>query len=244
MRGRLRPSPAMVVAFIALFVAIGGSSYAVTRLPAKSVGSKQLEGLQDYPRRDRGEGQEPVAHGADIKLASLAGVASAVTRHDATHATHGAAGRPRPGGLRQPAGVGRPGDARRGTGSADADDRRRLGGLPAGHVRRRRRCRRRRLHEHGRRRQLPAAGRPRLDRASGQQRHRRRRTASPSPPLRARDRGRLSPRRGAGRSSPGRPARFCAAGPTRSPAGPRTGRSVQRARSGVKFRALRPKDWP
>ena len=43
MRGRLRPSPAMVVAFIALFVAIGGSSYAVTRLPAGSVGSKQLK---------------------------------------------------------------------------------------------------------------------------------------------------------------------------------------------------------
>ena len=42
MRGRLRPSPAMVVAFIALFVAIGGSSYAVTRLPSGSVGSKQL----------------------------------------------------------------------------------------------------------------------------------------------------------------------------------------------------------
>ena len=39
---RLRPSPAMIVAFIALFIAIGGSSYAVTRLPAKSVGSKQI----------------------------------------------------------------------------------------------------------------------------------------------------------------------------------------------------------
>ena len=43
MRGRLRPSPAMVVAFIALFVAISGSSYAVTRLPTNSVGPKQLK---------------------------------------------------------------------------------------------------------------------------------------------------------------------------------------------------------
>jgi hypothetical protein len=54
---RLRASPAMVVAFIALFVALGGSGYAVTRtllpsgsaakkkpgLPGNSVGTKQLK---------------------------------------------------------------------------------------------------------------------------------------------------------------------------------------------------------
>ena len=34
---RLIPSPAMVVAFAALLVSIGGTSYAVVRLPAKSV---------------------------------------------------------------------------------------------------------------------------------------------------------------------------------------------------------------
>ena len=38
-----RPSPAMVVALIALFVALGGTGYAVTRLPANSVGAKQLK---------------------------------------------------------------------------------------------------------------------------------------------------------------------------------------------------------
>jgi hypothetical protein len=39
----LRPSPSMAVAFIALLVALGGTSYAVVRLPANSVGAKQLK---------------------------------------------------------------------------------------------------------------------------------------------------------------------------------------------------------
>jgi hypothetical protein len=38
-----RPSPAMVVAFMALLVSLGGTSYAITALPAKSVGAKQLK---------------------------------------------------------------------------------------------------------------------------------------------------------------------------------------------------------
>ena len=37
------PSPSLVVASIALFVALGGTSYAVTQLPKNSVGSKQLK---------------------------------------------------------------------------------------------------------------------------------------------------------------------------------------------------------
>jgi hypothetical protein len=37
------PSPAMVVACIALLVALGGTSYAAIRLPANSVGTKQLK---------------------------------------------------------------------------------------------------------------------------------------------------------------------------------------------------------
>lgn len=40
---RHRPSPAMVVACIALTVALGGTSYAAIRLPANSVGTKQLK---------------------------------------------------------------------------------------------------------------------------------------------------------------------------------------------------------
>jgi hypothetical protein len=38
-----RPSPAMVVALIALFVAIGGGAYAATQLPKNSVGPAQLK---------------------------------------------------------------------------------------------------------------------------------------------------------------------------------------------------------
>ena len=45
MRGhcRLRPSPSMLVAFAALMVALGGTSFAIAQLPANSVGSKQLK---------------------------------------------------------------------------------------------------------------------------------------------------------------------------------------------------------
>jgi hypothetical protein len=38
-----RPSPALVVAFVALLVALGGTSYAAFTLPKNSVGSKQLK---------------------------------------------------------------------------------------------------------------------------------------------------------------------------------------------------------
>jgi hypothetical protein len=40
---RFRPSPALVIAFIALVVSIGGTSYAAIKLPANSVGAKQLK---------------------------------------------------------------------------------------------------------------------------------------------------------------------------------------------------------
>src|SRR3954468_10004780 len=44
MRPRLqRPSPAMVVALIALFVAMGGAGYAAFKLPRNSVGAKQIK---------------------------------------------------------------------------------------------------------------------------------------------------------------------------------------------------------
>ena len=40
---RLRPSPAMIVAIIALVLSLGGTSYAAIVLPAGSVGTKQLK---------------------------------------------------------------------------------------------------------------------------------------------------------------------------------------------------------
>ena len=38
-----RPSPAMVVAIVALIVALGGTGYAAIKLPANSVGTAQLK---------------------------------------------------------------------------------------------------------------------------------------------------------------------------------------------------------
>jgi hypothetical protein len=40
---RRMPSPAMVAAFIALAVALGGTSYAAIKLPRSSVGTAQLQ---------------------------------------------------------------------------------------------------------------------------------------------------------------------------------------------------------
>ena len=41
---RMRPSPALVISLVALFVALGGTSYAaINSLPANSVGTKQLK---------------------------------------------------------------------------------------------------------------------------------------------------------------------------------------------------------
>jgi hypothetical protein len=41
-RGRRRPSPALVVAVLALVVALGGTSYAALKLPKNSVGASQI----------------------------------------------------------------------------------------------------------------------------------------------------------------------------------------------------------
>jgi hypothetical protein len=44
MKRRLRaPSPAFVISLVALFVALGGTTYAATSLPKNSVGTKQIK---------------------------------------------------------------------------------------------------------------------------------------------------------------------------------------------------------
>ena len=40
---RFRPSPALIVASLALAIALGGTGYAAVVLPANSVGTKQLK---------------------------------------------------------------------------------------------------------------------------------------------------------------------------------------------------------
>jgi hypothetical protein len=78
------PSPAMIVALIALFIALGGTSYAAIRLPANSVGTKQLQknavtGLKV---------KNGSLTGADVKLSTLGKVPSAVQADSATTAAN------------------------------------------------------------------------------------------------------------------------------------------------------------
>lgn len=71
-----RPSPAMLVALIALFVALGGTSIAAFKLKANSVGSKQIK--------------PNAATGADVNESSLAKVPSAASADNANDALHSA----------------------------------------------------------------------------------------------------------------------------------------------------------
>jgi hypothetical protein len=70
---RLIPSPSMVVACVALGVAIGGTSYAALRIPARSVGNAQL-------KSNAVTGSKVASNaltGADIDESSLEGIKAA-----------------------------------------------------------------------------------------------------------------------------------------------------------------------
>jgi len=62
-----RPSPALIVAMIALIVALGGTGYAAVKVPAGSVGSKQLKRNAVTGAKVKNRSLT----GADIKLSSL-----------------------------------------------------------------------------------------------------------------------------------------------------------------------------
>jgi len=95
MRGILqhRPSPAMVVACIALTVALSGTSYAAIKLPKNSVGTKQLKrNAVTAPkiRKNAVAGAKVLNNsitGADVNEATLAQVPSAATATNATSAS-------------------------------------------------------------------------------------------------------------------------------------------------------------
>jgi hypothetical protein len=63
------PSPSMIVACVALFVALGGTSYAAIRLPANSVGTKQIKKSAVTAAKVK----NATLTGAKIKDASLTG---------------------------------------------------------------------------------------------------------------------------------------------------------------------------
>lgn len=76
----------MVVALVALMVALGGTSYAVSKLPARSVGAREL-------KRNAVNGSKVAADsltGADIKEATLAKVPAAVNADNAGNAANAA----------------------------------------------------------------------------------------------------------------------------------------------------------
>jgi hypothetical protein len=79
---RLRPSPAMVVACIALTVALGGTSYAAIKLPKNSVGTKQLKRNAVTSPKVKNN----AITGADVLESSLGQVPSAASAATATTA--------------------------------------------------------------------------------------------------------------------------------------------------------------
>jgi hypothetical protein len=81
---RLRPSPAMVVACLALGIALGGTSYAAIKLPRNSVGTKQLKKNAVTSPKVKNN----AITGADVLESSLGQVPSAASATNATNATH------------------------------------------------------------------------------------------------------------------------------------------------------------
>jgi hypothetical protein len=86
----------MAVAFVALLVALGGSSYAALKLPAKSVGSKQLKpkSVTRAHIKPNAVGSAAVANdsltGSDVLESSLGKVPSAAGADHAAAADHAA----------------------------------------------------------------------------------------------------------------------------------------------------------
>jgi hypothetical protein len=79
-----RPSPAMAVAVIALFVAMGGTGYAALKLPKNSVGSTQIKRNAVTGAKVRNGSLT----GADIKAGTLGTIPAAAHADSADSATH------------------------------------------------------------------------------------------------------------------------------------------------------------
>jgi uncharacterized protein (DUF58 family) len=94
---RLRFSPSMVVALVALLFALAGASYAAVTLPARSVGARELK-RQAVTRIhikgnavDSSKVSNDSLTGRDVKESSLAGVASALSANRAASSDHAVA---------------------------------------------------------------------------------------------------------------------------------------------------------
>lgn len=92
-----RVSPSMAVAFIALLVALGGVSYAAVKLPARSVGARELKPkavTRAAIKANAVDGSKVAADaltGSDIKESTLGPVPAAASATSATSSAHAAA---------------------------------------------------------------------------------------------------------------------------------------------------------
>jgi hypothetical protein len=92
-RFRGRPSPAIVISLIALFVALGGTGYAAIKLPKNSVGSKQIKKNAVTAAKVKKNAvtgakvKDDSLTGADVLEAALAKVPSAASADSAASAT-------------------------------------------------------------------------------------------------------------------------------------------------------------
>ena len=77
-----RPSPALAISVIALFVALGGTSYAITKLPKNSVGTSQLKKNAVTGAKVK----DGSLSGTDLDLATLGTVPSAASSNRANTA--------------------------------------------------------------------------------------------------------------------------------------------------------------
>lgn len=90
---RLRVSPSMVVALVALMIALGGTSYAAVQLTARSVGARELKRqavTRVHIKNDAVDGSKVAKDsltGSDIKESSLSGIASALSAARSDQAT-------------------------------------------------------------------------------------------------------------------------------------------------------------
>jgi hypothetical protein len=82
------PSPAMMVACVALFVALGGTSYAAIKLPANSVGTKQIKNsaVTGAKVKDATLTEAKIADGA-VGTSKFGTVPGARVRHASTAVT-------------------------------------------------------------------------------------------------------------------------------------------------------------
>jgi hypothetical protein len=89
-----RPSPALVIALFALFIALGGTGYAALHLPKNSVGSRQIKNnavTSSKIKNNAVTGSKVKDHsltGSDINLGRLGTVPSATNATNATNASH------------------------------------------------------------------------------------------------------------------------------------------------------------